>query len=285
MIKRKVDALISGKSTSFKLHESITSEDFAVLKEMTNLRSNYDITQHGVNVIFSYLMMGGYLTFSDSMKRTFKLPNHEIRHEFQAKMLEYYHAKYKLDEDDFKEVTNALGEIFCHVGDSQYKDSLSKFKEEFSILLKKLPEFKSMDGDSMSDESKGDSIHGNEDVVHCLLSYLSLQLHDVTHFGSEISLGDGRADIAFTNREKSVGAIIEIKYTKDSSSVDRMAKEGLEQIEVKDYAREMQRYYDIVLLGIGISEEKAVAIQDKVVEMDDSPKPKVLPWVLDNNLA
>ena len=185
----------------------------------------------------------------------------------------------------FKEVTNALGEIFCHVGDSQYKDSLSKFKEEFSILLKKLPEFKSMDGDSMSDECKGDSIHGNEDVVHCLLSYLSLQLHDVTHFGSEISLGDGRADIAFTNREKSVGAIIEIKYTKDSSSVDRMAKEGLEQIEVKDYAREMQRYYDIVLLGIGISEEKAVAIQDKVIEMDDSPKPKVLPWVLDNNLA
>ena len=102
VIKRKVDALISGKSTSFKLHESITSDDFAVLKEMTNLRSNYDITQHGVNVIFSYLMMGGYLTFSDSMKRTFKLPNHEIRHEFQAKMLEYYHAKYKLDEDDFQ---------------------------------------------------------------------------------------------------------------------------------------------------------------------------------------
>ena len=120
---------------------------------------------------------------------------------------------------------------------------------------------------ALSDGANVNKVHGNEDLAHCLLSYIALQLQFVDLFGTELCLGEGRADIAFINRKLGVGSIIEIKYTKDSSKCEQMALEGLEQIENKQYAEEMKKYYDVVLLGIGISEEKSVAVRDKVIRL------------------
>ena len=267
IIKDDIDTLLSGGSIIFTLRESITSDDFLVLKKLTNLADNYEITQHTANIVFSYLMMGGYLTFADEYEEKFILPNHEIRDEFRNKMLEYYHAKYTVPTKRFTVVTNALGDVLSHVCDSGYEASIVNFRESFAALLKQLPAFKSMSDGNMLDDLKEGSIHGNEDVVHCLMSYIALQLCSAKRFGTEVCLGEGRADIAFIDRKLGVGAIIEIKYTRDSSAVERISKEGLEQIENKKYAEEMKKYYDVVLLGIGISEEKSVVVRDKVIRL------------------
>ena len=286
IIRSDMDTLISGRSIQFMLRESITSEDFLILKKISQLPSNYEITQHAVNIVFSYLMMGGYLTFANKYEESFVLPNHEIRHELQNKVLEYYSAKYGVSTRYFTSVINALSDVLSYVNDDRYNASISVFADSFSTLLMRLPSFRNITDDNISESVRDSTIHGNEDLVHCLLSYIALQLHCTRKkFGSELCLGEGRADIALINRDLGVGSIIEIKYTKDDSKCEQMALEGLEQIENKKYAEEMKKYYDVVLLGIAVSEDKAVVIKDKVLKLECSVEVEKRSRLLDFNLT
>ena len=72
-------------------------------------------------------MMGGYLTFSDDTKRRFKLPNHEIRHEFQRRLRSYYHAKYGIPRESFEDVTDALDNVLSSVHEESYRFIPSSF--------------------------------------------------------------------------------------------------------------------------------------------------------------
>ena len=286
IIKRKIDELVSGKSITFPLHTSITSKDFKIIKEVTQLSSNYEITYHVSNIVFSYLMMGGYLTYSDDTKERFKLPNHEITHEFRVRLRQYYGAKYTAPIESFTTVTDRLNDLIDHIRDDAYSKHLLSFQEALTSMLNDLPEFKNISKDRMvAGKEENRVIHGNEDVVHCIMSYIALQLHSVTRFGTEISLEKGRADIAFINREQGTGSVIELKYTEDSSKCKKSAEEGLEQIEEKEYAKQLCKYYDVLLLGIGVSQDKQVAIVDKKSLVNREAKPKHFPSLLEYTLA
>ena len=75
--------------------------------------------------------------------------------------------------------------------------------------------------------------------MHCLMSYIALQMRSITSFGTEIALEKGRADVAFINKEAGVGCVIELKYTEKSKECKKVAQEGLEQIEEKEYSKQI----------------------------------------------
>ena len=286
IIKRKIDELVSGRFINFPLHSSITSEDFQILKEVTQLGSNYEITDHVSDIVFSYLMMGGYLTFADKGDESFTLPNHEIRHEFKGRLLEYYRSRYTVPTENFTDVTDRLGDLVTHLhNNKEYDTSLINFKNSFTFLLSSLPKFKNISKERIKDDSTDRVIHGNEDIVHCLMSYIALQLHSIKRLGSEISLEKGRADIAFINKKAVVGCVIELKYTEDSSKCEEAANAGLKQIEDKEYSKQLQKYYDVILLGVAISQDKKVAICDKRIFVDKKLSYEELPSLLEYDLT
>ena len=179
-------------------------------------------------------------------------------------------------------------DLISHLRYDEYTKSLQGFEESFASLLNDLPEFKNISKEEIIKEYGDDTIiHGNEDVVHCLMSYIALQLHSIASFGTEISLGKGRADVAFINKKESIGCVIELKYTEDSSKCEEAAKEGLEQIEDKEYSKQLCKYYDVLLMGIGISQDKSVFICDKRIFLVDGKKLKYeeLPSLLEYDLT
>ena len=119
------------------------------------------------------------------------------------------------------------------------------------------------------------------------MSYIALQLYSTTRFGTEICLEKGRADVALVNRDEGTAAVIELKYTQDSSQCKKMAEEGLEQIEKKEYAKQLQKYYDVVLLGVGISKDKEIAVLEKksILSHKEPEEGGQFPSLLEYNLA
>ena len=228
-------------------------------------------------------MTGGYLTFADETERSFKLPNHEITYEFRARLRDYYTGKYTVPTESFTEVTDRLNDLVSDIhNDNSYKKQLLSFQNSFKELLDELPEFKDISGMKESSSGSSKTIHGNEDVVHCIMSYMALQLYSVTRFGTEICLEKGRADVAFINRNLGTASVIELKYTKDSSKVKEAAESGMKQIEEKEYSKQLSKDYDVLLLGIGISQDKTIAICDKKLLLDkNKPRPKYFPSLLE----
>ena len=96
----------------------------------------------------------------------------------------------------------------------------------------------------------------------------------------------GRADVAFINKELGVASVIELKYTKDSSNCKKAAEDGIVQIENKEYSKQLCKYYDVLLLGVGISQDKNVAVCEKRIFLDkEKLDSKRLPSLLEYYLT
>ena len=87
-VRDKIKLLVDGGSiaiTQLKIDFSV--DDFMVLKELINAGDNYIINVDGLDVLFSYLFIAGYLTETSDKK--FKFPNQEINHAMRG-----YHSRY-----------------------------------------------------------------------------------------------------------------------------------------------------------------------------------------------
>jgi len=251
LVKSKIDRLVKNEAIVFRLKEQISSEDFKILKTIMDLGSNCSIDESVTDILFSYLFAGGYLTVKS--EKEFKLPNKEIRNEFQNKLLDHYKQQYNINVELFTNVTDQLQKVL----DSKIKEDIEKaiegFKESFRRLLTAFPKFEKITDENIGD-AMGQIFHGNEDLVHCVLSYITLQLKSISKFATEIYLGSGRSDIVFTDALNKKGAVIEIKYNGDAS-------EAIQQVKDKDYTQKLIETMDTFIVGVNISENKKVDVQ------------------------
>lgn len=158
-----------------------------------NLGSNYVINESVTDILFSYLFSAGYLTTSG--EKGFKLPNNEVRTAFQNKLLEYYKQQYNIDTKFYTDVTDQLQKILDSKGKIKTEEATKSFKETFIKLLAKFPKFEKTKDENIADDIREKAFHGNEDLIHCVMSYITLQLKSISKFGIEIYLGKGLADI------------------------------------------------------------------------------------------
>lgn len=205
-----------GKEIPFVLKRQIGSEDFEALREMSDLSSNYVVTKSGVNVIFSYLFAAGYLTLN-GMKGFYRAPNKEVEEAFKERLLIHYDAVYSLSEGLFRDVTDQLQRVFDANEDVEYKEAAVGIRNTLGKLFAAMPEFSKFDRYSI-DDSDEEMLHGNEDLVHTILNYIALQLPGMSHFGTEVYLGKGRADMVLLDKEQSKALIVELKYDQGSAA-------------------------------------------------------------------
>ena len=251
-VKSKMDRLVKDEPLFFNLKKQISSNDFKILKEVMNLGSNYEINESVTDILFSYLFSAGYLTVSG--EKEFKLPNNEVKTEFQNKLLEYYKQQYNIDTKFFTDVTDQLQKILDSKGKIEAEEATESFKESFIKLLAKFPKFEKIKDENIADDITGKAFHGNEDFIHCIISYITLQLKSISKFGTEIYLGKGIADIMFIDELNKKGAVIELKYNKDATV-------AIEQTKTKEYANRLTEKMDTVVIGLNVSEDKEVDIR------------------------
>ena len=277
IIKENIKKLAAGKSIEIQIKESFTVKDFMELKKLATLPFNYRINNSACKLLFSYMMMGGYLSYVSEETNEVIAPNNEIQYDFSSKIVEYYTAKYNISIKALENLIDSLYAVVCNIhNDQEFESNIKDFESKFSDLLKELPTFSKMNDRNLLNIFRR-TCHANEDLIHCLMTYITLQLESTDQVGSEVSLGIGRADIAFIYQKTRTGVVIEMKFVNKNSKLKEVTEAGLAQIREREYTKEMEEHYDVVHLGIGASINKKVYICHKRIFRQLTARPNAGP--------
>ena len=267
VLKRKVfreaiETLSSGRSILIKsLSQDLSISQFYTLKEITELNRNTVIDQEGVDLVFSYLFILGYLTPVANTLNTkvtpteFRLPNKELITEFKIYIMKYYKQIFSIDQSKFEDLTSILAEAFNNCTIQQIVHIFKrKFAPAFDDLMKSITLY------SYGGSKKSDFL-ANEDLTHSLLNYVVLQIADAK-LSSEIKTvttsGGGRADIFFEKEGTCV--VIEVKYSGDS-------KKAL--IQAKSYENLLKHCAIRIFIGCNVSKEQEITLSGEVISDSD----------------
>ncbi|XP_047134989.1 uncharacterized protein LOC124812420 [Hydra vulgaris] len=237
-IKNKIDLLLKDEPFYFDLQNYFSNTDLMVIKEVISLGSNYAINESTTDILFSFLFHVGYLTFSE--KNGFKLPNKELKFEFQNMLRIYYNQQYNIDSKLFLDISDQLQKnLECLHNSTKLDQASESLKISFINLLKKFPKFEKI---------------GNEELIPSVMTYITLQLKSLSKFSAEVYFGNGRADIMLIDELNKNGLVMEINYIKD-------ATEAVEQIKTKQYAKRLIDKLDIIIICLNVSDDKEVDIK------------------------
>ena len=277
-IKHNIEKLIKGGSIEFKFNDQLSADQFKQLGEMAH-NVSVEINSEGIDLFFSYMLVTGYLTQSKILGE-YKLPNYELTLEFEDKLLSFYKQIYTIDPNKMSQLTQSLNKIF---GDTDSVAIKNLFTGDFYNKLSSVIEDCKLTQDK-STSSQG--LFGNEDLVHSLINYISLQVYDKKFateiytkktIDGEVTNRSGRADIMLSHKKQ--GLIIEMKYTKDSMK-DKSLKDTnvFKSQEALDQAKTYSELipsngidgYIQIFCGISISAEQDVALSGEIILSDDS---------------
>jgi hypothetical protein len=113
-IKEKIEQLVddkNGKSGTivFSRESNFSDKDFNTLKGM--IGSNKVVGEDGINILFSYLFILGYLTVDGINHDSYQIPNMEIKHEMGKRLIEYYQTICTIDPQKIQGLTNILQSV------------------------------------------------------------------------------------------------------------------------------------------------------------------------------
>eukprot|EP00924_Labyrinthula_sp_SR-Ha-C_P010526 snap_masked-scaffold_70-processed-gene-0.44-mRNA-1 protein AED:1.00 eAED:1.00 QI:0/-1/0/0/-1/1/1/0/710 len=222
-VREQMERLVNGESIYLERKDDFSVSDFEILKNI--IGGNKEINSVGLNLLFSYLFVGGYLTIDGKKKDFYELPNMEIKYEMRKKIINYYQDIYSIDSRKLETLIDILQSIIDtkEYNQNNIRALFKNFYNQFKEMIK---------GVKLVDDHNNEGVFTNEDVVHSLLNYIVLQTQHFT-FGSEIytskldSGKKGRARIKLTNGD--VGIIIELKCVSVPTTDDGHMKDALQQ--------------------------------------------------------
>lgn len=230
-VQEKIEQLVDDKDGDhgtiiFERESNFSDEDFMTLKDM--MGGNKEITQGGMNILFSYLFILGYLTIDGKTENHYQIPNMEIKHEMGKRLIEHYQTICTVDPAEIQTLTDTLQQVMDVKGSNDQindgiRGSFRDFYNQFKVIVQ---------GIRLVNDKNAEGIFTNEDIVHSILNYIVLQTQH-SSFGSEVytsklhSDAKGRADIKITNED--VGIIIEVKCVPVPAHDNGHMKEAIEQ--------------------------------------------------------
>lgn len=257
LVKETIENLINNTNLVLStLFDDFSFENFQELKAMTTIPDQVAITQDGIDLLFSYLFITGYLT--KVSHNEYVLPNKEIKTEFEQKIKEYYNQIFNISPVKFNELTKVLSSVFA---EKDVNKVSTIFQEEFgpglSNLISELKLYSTTDN-----VEKG--LFGNEDLMHSLLNNIAIQVVNAKFASERYTIKPdntkGRADIVL--EKNNIGIAIEMKYNaKDVQDALNQAKQYKEL--VKD--SEIQ-----VFIGCNITDQQEVFLSGEIVCGDNS---------------
>jgi hypothetical protein len=257
IIKNIVEGLINNNHLVLtNLTSDFNIDDFNALKSILNKHDQINIKQDGIDLLFSYLFITGYLTNALTTNK-YSLPNKEIKIEFETKLKDYYNQIFNISPAKFNKLTETLTEVFS---EKTTDEIVHIFKTEFGVQLTDL-----ISTLELYDDNK--AIKGafkNEDLMHSLLNNIAIQIVNAK-FASEryTTKPDGtkgRADIVL--EKNNCGVVIEMKYK-------GTANEALEQ--AKGYAKLVEDTNIQIFIGCNITDQQEVFLSGDIIVDGNTP--------------
>ena len=217
----RLQDLLDGRSIDVTVHEDMNYGDF-------------DLSDAGQ--FWNLLVYTGYLTL---VKRGtddvywFRIPNAEIRKCFDTNIMAYYQRRGGTYFENYsRTIAQALLDGSAEKLAAALNDALLTFVSVRDVAGK---------------EPK-------ENYYHGMLNGIILSASDmIREHSSNTDSGDGYADITIFSADRSIAAVLELKYASSRADLQRKAQEALKQIEDKDYAEAVRSVGVRKIFGYGIA--------------------------------
>ena len=250
--KKKIEDLVNNNNLVIdKLISDFSVDNFRKLKEITTNSGKIEISPAGLELIFSYFFITGYLT-NTSTRNEYKLPNKELRYEFTEKIKDYYKTIFNIEPEKFSELTKILNVVFEQKNSLEIKEIFEKnFGPKFNELIKNVKLL------NVSNENQI-GLFANEDLMHSLLNNIVLQIVNGSFASERYTVKTdgtkGRADIVVA--KNGTGLLIEMKYK-------GKADEALKQ--AKEYAELVKDTNTQIFIGCNITDQQEVFLSGDIV--------------------
>ena len=210
-----MQTLLDGGCVSKKVHVNMNHED---------------LKNHVSEDFWSLLAYTGYLTTTkncefdiDHEPVELVIPNISVKECFKTNILEYFTK----DKAQIAKVNDIVKAIF-NGSEKNLRAAINDALSQYISIR-----------DFSSNEPKESYYQG------FLNGFFSSQKDILKGYASNAELGNGYADITFTNKDGDIAVIIEIKHSQEKENCKQIAISALDQIDQKEYYQKFMRDLDI----------------------------------------
>lgn len=242
LVKRFIDK--ANKTTRDEIERLISGE---TIEKQVSLELTYDEIDTTIDNLWSVLFTTGYLTqtgMTESGAYKLVIPNKEVREVYKLQIQEWFKRTVMSNKEQLKNFWKAFD-----VGDT---------KAVKNYLNRTLSNSISVFDTKARDEEK-------ESSYHTLLVGLLVGNADWL-VKSNVEAGDGFADIIVETEDFDAGIIIELKYSKTFSGMDKACEKAITKIKEKRYDEYLKNddRHDIMIYGIAFCKKKCKVIAHKI---------------------
>ena len=244
LVKRFI--ALANRTTRDEIERLIAGEP---IEKFVRLELTYDEIDNSIDNIWSVLFTTGYLTqvgMTEQGAYKLVIPNREVREFFRLQIQEWFKGKIESNTEQLTAFWNSIEEGNTEAIEQYLNRTLSN---SISVFDTKAPEKE------------------KENSYHTLLVGLLTGNADWV-VRSNVEAGEGFADIIIESEDPDSGIIIELKYSKEASGLDKACKKAIEQIKDRRYYEYLKNdgRQDIMFYGIAFYKKRCKVIVEKVKE-------------------
>ena len=241
LVKRFISK--ANKTTRDEIERLIAGEP---IEKSVRLELTYDEIDNSIHNIWSVLFITGYLTqvgMTEQGAYQLIIPNKEVREVYKLQIQEWFDKKLR---DNTKQLTafwNAIEEGNTGAVQQYLSRTLSN---SISVFDTKAPETE------------------KESSYHTLLVGLLTGNTDWI-VRSNVEAGEGFADIIIESEDPDAGIILELKYSREASGLDKACEKAIEQIKDRRYWEYLKNdgRHDIMFYGIAFYKKRCKAVVER----------------------
>mgnify|MGYP000401587525 FL=1 len=242
LVKRFIDK--ANKTTRDEIERLVSGE---TIEKQVSLELTYDEIDTTIDNLWSVLFTTGYLTqtgMTESGAYKLVIPNKEVREVYKLQIQEWFKRTVMSNTEQLKNFWKAFDEGDTKAVENYLNRTLSNSISVFDTKAR--------------DEEK-------ESSYHTLLVGLLVGNADWL-VKSNVEAGDGFADIIVETEDFDAGIIIELKYSKTFSGMDKACEKAITQIKEKRYDEYLKNddRHDIMIYGIAFCKKKCKVIAHKI---------------------
>ena len=234
----------ANKTTRDEIERLVSGE---TIEKQVSLELTYDEIDTTIDNLWSVLFTTGYLTqtgMTESGAYKLVIPNKEVREVYKLQIQEWFKRTVMSNTEQLKNFWKAFDGGDTKAVENYLNRTLSNSISVFDTKAR--------------DEEK-------ESSYHTILVGLLVGNADWL-VKSKVEAGDGFADIIVETEDFDAGIIIELKYSKTFSGMDKACEKAITQIKEKRYDEYLKNddRHDIMIYGIAFCKKKCKVIAHKI---------------------
>ncbi|UYJ41396.1 MAG: ATP-binding protein [Lachnospiraceae bacterium] len=242
LVKRFIDK--ANKTTRDEIERLVSGE---TIEKQVSLELTYDEIDTIIDNLWSVLFTTGYLTqtgMTESGAYKLVIPNKQVREVYKLQIQEWFKRTVMSNTEQLKNFWKAFDGGDTKAVENYLNRTLSNSISVFDTKAR--------------DEEK-------ESSYHTILVGLLVGNADWL-VKSNVEAGDGFADIIVETEDFDAGIIIELKYSKTFSGMDKACEKAITQIKEKRYDEYLKNddRHDIMIYGIAFCKKKCKVIAHKI---------------------